>query len=423
MNDFNSSLFLSLRYLRPKLNTAFLINLISIIGVMLGVGLLIIVIAVMTGFTEEFKEKLLNTTAHIHIGNPRGEYISNPENIVKVVNSLGYNATPIIVKNALIQQKERLIPKTIIGIKPEEIDSVIAIKKYLKYGTADLKRNQILISNQTASEMGLWLGDKLIIHSPVKLTKMVRYDPEKGFVPVENKVYLPSEFEVVGIFSFDKYDFDSVAVFVELETADEFFDMPWGAATAIYVTIPNPMTPEHAQNQLIKAIGEQFSVLTWKQINSQFLGVLAVEKTMMYFLLVFVVIVATFSISVSLITFVMRKIREIGLLKALGASDLTVAIVFTLKGFIIGILGIICGTIFGVSAIVWRNELLFALRKFTGIEIFPKQFYFFSELPAALKIDDLVIIWFISIILCIIASLIPSIAASRIQPARALKYE
>jgi len=390
---------------------------------MLGVGLLIIVIAVMTGFTEEFKEKLLNTTAHIHIGNPRGEYISNPENIVKVVNSLGYNATPIIVKNALIQQKERLIPKTIIGIKPEEIDSVIAIKKYLKYGTADLKRNQILISNQTASEMGLWLGDKLIIHSPVKLTKMVRYDPEKGFVPVENKVYLPSEFEVVGIFSFDKYDFDSVAVFVELETADEFFDMPWGAATAIYVTIPNPMTPEHAQNQLIKAIGEQFSVLTWKQINSQFLGVLAVEKTMMYFLLVFVVIVATFSISVSLITFVMRKIREIGLLKALGASDLTVAIVFTLKGFIIGILGIICGTIFGVSAIVWRNELLFALRKFTGIEIFPKQFYFFSELPAALKIDDLVIIWFISIILCIIASLIPSIAASRIQPARALKYE
>ncbi|HOK04275.1 MAG TPA: FtsX-like permease family protein [Victivallales bacterium] len=423
MNDFNSSFFLSLRYLRPKLNTALFINLISIIGVALGVGLLIIVIAVMTGFTDEFKTKLLNTTAHIHIVNPRGEYISNPENIVTTAKSLGYSAASVLVKNALIQQKERLIPKMIIGIDSEKINNVIAVKKYLKYGTADLKSNQILISDLTASEMGLWLGDKLIIHSPVKLTKMVKYDSEKGFVPVENKVYLPSEFEIVGIFSFDKYDFDSAAMFIDLETADELFDMPWGAATAVYVTIPDPMKPEPAQKELIKAIGEQFSVLSWKQINGQFLGVLAVEKTMMYFLLVFVVIVATFSISVSLITFVMRKIREIGLLKALGASDLTVAIVFTLKGFIIGILGIISGTVFGISAITWRNELLFALRKFTGIEIFPRQFYFFSELPATVKINDLVIICFLSIILCIIASLIPSIVASRIQPAKALKYE
>ncbi|HRU02113.1 MAG TPA: hypothetical protein P5239_10480, partial [Victivallales bacterium] len=83
----------------------------------------------------------------------------------------------------------------------------------------------------------------------------------------------------------------------------------------------------------------------------------------------------------------------------------------------------ISGTVFGISAITWRNELLFALRKFTGIEIFPRQFYFFSELPATVKINDLVIICFLSIILCIIASLIPSIVASRIQPAKALKYE
>lgn len=423
MSDLYTSLFLSLRYLRPRANAGFMINAISVAGVALGVGLLIIVIAVMTGFTDEFKTKLLNTMAHLHVQSPDGLHITNPVNIVEAAKGLGFQASPVVVKNVLLQYRDRLLPKMVIGIEPNSIEPVIPVRKYIKYGSMDLDNHHVLISDQLASETGLWIGDKMIVHSPSRLTKMVEYDPERGFKPVENKVYLPVEFEVAGIFSFDKYDFDSAVIFVGLDDADELFDMPWGAATAVYATIPDPMNPETAKLSLERALGGNYFVRSWKQINSQFLGVLAVEKTMMYFLLVFVVVVAAFSISVSLITFVMRKIREIGLLKALGASDFTVAAVFTLKGLIIGILGIICGTIFGIFAIAWRNELMFALRRFTGIEIFPKQFYFFSQLPASVKMDDLVIIWVLSMILCVVGSLIPSIAASKIQPAKALKYE
>jgi lipoprotein-releasing system permease protein len=190
------------------------------------------------------------------------------------------------------------------------------------------------------------------------------------------------------------------------------------------VSIPDPMNPESARRKLAEALKNgKLSVLSWKQINSQFLGVLAVEKTMMYFLLIFVVVVAAFSISVSLITFVMRKIREIGLLKAIGASDLMIVLIFTLKGFIIGFCGTICGTIFGICAITWRNEFMFALRRFTGVEIFPKQFYFFSELPAAVKLDDMIVIWFLSMVLCVLGALLPSLTAAMIRPAKALKYE
>jgi lipoprotein-releasing system permease protein len=144
---------------------------------------------------------------------------------------------------------------------------------------------------------------------------------------------------------------------------------------------------------------------------------------MMFFLLIFVVIVAAFSISASLITFVIKKIKEIGLLKAMGASNSMILAVFTLKGLVVGVTGTIFGTIIGIAAIYWRNEFMFALRRFTGIEIFPKKFYFFSELPASIRLEDLVIIWILSISLCIIGALLPSFCAASIDPAKALRYE
>ncbi len=423
MSDLNASIFLALRYLRPRLNAPSLINILSTLGVALGVGLLIIVIAVMTGFTDEFKNKLLNTMAHLHVQAPGGGHLSNPSSVVKAAEGLGFKASPVASRNVLMQCRDRLLPKLMIGIDPSGVDAVIPIGSYLRHGTMALKRNQVLISEQISSETGLWLGDKVLLHSPSKLTKMVEYDAEGGFRPAAGKVYLPSEFEVAGIYSFDKYDFDSAVVFAELDSADELFDIPWGAATAVYVTIPDPMNPESARRALEDALGGGFQVFSWKQINSQFLGVLAVEKTMMYFLLIFVVVVAAFSISVSLITFVMRKIREIGLLKAMGASDLMIAAVFTMKGVVVGLIGTLAGTVFGISAVAWRNDLMFALRRLTGIEIFPRKFYFFSELPAAVKVDDLLVIWALSMVLCVAGSLIPSVAAALIQPAKALKYE
>jgi lipoprotein-releasing system permease protein len=169
--------------------------------------------------------------------------------------------------------------------------------------------------------------------------------------------------------------------------------------------------------------GKGYNVLTWKQMNRKFLGVLDVEKNMQFFLLIFIVLVAAFSITNTLITVVVQKTREIGLLKALGARNVSVLYIFLFQGFIVGVLGTIFGTLLGLAVIHWRNNILLFLRKITGQEIFPREYYIFSQLPATVNVHDLLVIAVISILLCTLGGLIPAWRAAKLDPARALRYE
>ena len=237
-----------------------------------------------------------------------------------------------------------------------------------------------------------------------------------------SKVYLPSEFKVVGIFSFGKYDFDKNVLFINLDDADELFGMPWGSATAVYVRTNNPFDLTNELASLRESFPDMH-VLSWQQMNRKFLGVLEVEKNMQFFLLIFIVLVAAFSIANTLITVVVQKTREIGLLKALGAGDGTVLRIFLCQGFLVGAVGTGFGILLGILIIYYRNNILRLLRLITGQEVFPKQFYLFSELPATINPYDLIWIAVISISLCTLGGLIPAWRAARLDPAKALRYE
>jgi len=421
--DIRSKFFLAWRYFKPQRSAVSLITLISLAGVALGVAVLIVVLAVMTGFTDLMKTKLLETTAHIQIYDYYTGFIRDPDSVIKTVRDAGAQAVPVTTHPILIQFGARFIPKQAIGLDQETADNRVNLPAHLSFGKAELGKNQVVISNYIADQLHATIGSKILIHSPTKLAKMVDVQKDgKVLAHKTNKVYLPEEFIVTGICSFGKYDFDSQIIFINREDANDLLELPMGSASELYVWVKDPFNIQGDAARLRKAL-PLYSVMTWQDINKQLLGVLGVEKNMMFFLLVFIVLVAAFSITNTLITVVIQKTREIGLLKAVGASSPTVMMVFLLQGFFVGVIGAGAGAVLGIAVVTYRNKLLAWMSQLTGRPLFPPEFYYFNELPAHIIGSDLTLIIGISVVLCTLGAVIPAWRAARLTPAEALRYE
>ncbi len=423
--NLKTEFFLAWRYFQPKQNAVSIITCISIIGVSLGVGVLIVVIAVMTGFTDIMEEKLLETTAHLQIYE-YGSNIKRPQSLLKKIRSYGVVATPIVMKHALIQKNKKFIPKIIIGIDPRD-KTPMSLKNRIVGNNPQFSLNHgEIIVGKIIAQQNYWnVNDKIIIHSPEKISEMINIEDE-GSISVNNtnKIHLPSEFKITGISYFDKFDFDEKIIFMNINDANELFDMPLGSASAIYAWTKDPMDMQTIIKKLKTNIfHNNYYLRTWKEMHQQLLSVLGGEKVMMFILLIFITLVAAFSITNTLITVVVQKTHEIGILKACGASSLGIMRVFIFQGFFVGVVGTIGGNIFGLSVIHWRNVLLAIGSKIAGRDLFPKEFYFFDGLPATIDLNYILFISITSLLLCTIGGIIPAIRAANLDPAKALRGE
>lgn len=417
----SADLFLAWKYFKPKRSAVSVITLISVIGVALGVGVLIVVLAVMTGFSDKMKEKLLDTTSHAQIYSASGGCIVDPETVRAAVEKNGGSALPVVAAPVLLQIGERFVPKQLVAFDPDAGARQFKVEETVENGTFSLERGEMMVSYLTARDLGISPGEKVLLHSPSRLAGLVRRD-EQGKLALSDRTYLPGEFKVSGTFAFGKYDFDRDVIFLNLEDADELFGLPLGAATGVYVWTADPFHME----EFLDGVGRDLPncrVYSWQELNGRLLGVLNVEKNMQFFLLVFIVLVAAFSITNTLITTVIQKTREIGVLKSMGASSGSVMRIFILQGFFVGLIGTVCGIGLGVLVVHYRMAILRALRFLTGQEIFPREFYFFSELPAHIVVGDVLWIAAISILLCTFGGVVPAFRAANLDPAGALRYE
>lgn len=403
------SLFLALRYLKPKRTFVSIISLISMIGVTLGVMVLIVVIAVMTGFGRDLRERVLGMKSHIMVFG-RQAMLESPETMAIIEKTPGVTAlTPYIQGPALIKFRGRPFAPQIFGMDEHRGAKVNKLAQYMVGGKLDLKGNNVIIGSELSALYGITVGDRLTIYSPKNLTQ-------------KEEILLPEDATVIGIFQSGMYEFDLNIVFTSLELAQQIYDIP-GRVHGYSVMTQDPDRAGEVRERLNKNLPDGMSGHTWMQLNRPLFSALAVEKNMMFFLLIFIDVVAAFGVMSTLITFVVQKTREIGVMKAIGAPPRRILEVFVLQGIVIGTIGTFAGLVLGLLLVRFRNEFLELLRQVTGFEVFPREIYNFPSLPAHVEATDLAVICIASLVLCTLAGLIPAFFGSRLSPVEAMNRE
>jgi lipoprotein-releasing system permease protein len=416
-------LLLALRYLRPKRTFVSVITLISVLGVTLGVAVLIIVISVMSGFDRQLRDKILGFSPHLRV-TEADHTMKGYRDLIHLVstNPLVKAVAPYVLAQVLVETQpengqSQVYAPWIRGIDPKVEIKMNSLAANIKEGKFDVRDRGILVGNEFAQRMGVAVGDRLLIYSPRELNKL-RESQNKQ----RQEAVLPDEYEVRGIFDVGYYEYNAGFIVTSLEDAQELY-LLGDSVHGLEVNLKDPYQAPEVQGQLMRLLGPGFRVSTWMDENSAILGALIVEKNVMFYLLFFIMIVAALCILSALITFVVQKTREIGMLKALGATDLQVSGLFLSQSGFVGAVGVLAGFGLGMLALSYRNEFLHFMNRLTGFELFPASIYGFSELPSLIVPRDIVLICGSALLICILGGVIPAWRAGRLQPVAALRYE
>lgn len=418
-------LFLALRYLRPKRTSVSIITLISILGVMLGVAVLIVVISVMSGFDREWRSKILGFNAHLEVAR-RGTLDSIPDwprvlSLVTNVPKIKGAAPSVIGKvfaEVVFPTGERLNDTPILrGIQPALEPQVSLIPSNIVDGVYDVSNRGALLGIDLAANLQLKVGDRFSVYSPANLRRVrENYDKKK------DEAILPEELTVKGLFNVGFADFNALFVITSLETAQDFYELG-NAVHGINVVLEDPFDAPRIKQQLLSILGPDYKVITWIERYSELFSTLVLEKNMIFFLLFFIVLVAAFGITSSLITFVVQKTREVGVLKALGATRSQVVWIFLSQGVVVGVIGVTTGLGLGLLALHYRNEFLKFLSDLAGRNLLTTSIYKLYDLPSDLVWSDVMVICGGSLLICTLAGAIPAWTAGRLKPVEALRHE
>jgi lipoprotein-releasing system permease protein len=425
------SFFLALRYLKPKRTFVSIITLISMVGVMLGVMVLIVVISVMTGFDRELRQKVVDWDAHILVSSE--DVLRNWRDLtVKIRNTPGVIGTAPYVQGPVIveYQHQRLAPM-IRGIDPAEEEKVVPLERFIIKGALDLDGDSTVLGVELARKLHIDVGDKLTVYSPGNLGEildgMKELEKSKGgeegkAIDKLREVVLPKELTVTGIFKTNHYMHDSEFLLVPIHVGQELYGLG-DALHGITVRTTDPYGAERVKQNIQKFLEPPQYAQTWIDMNSQFFDAVRLERTVMFFLLFFIIIVAAFGIMNTLITVTVQKTRDIGVMKAIGANISQIVGVFLGQGIIVGLFGTLMGLGLGMTLVRYRNEFNNWLATVAHIEVFPKQVYLFSELPAEVVPRDVAVICIGAFLICCLFAFLPALRAARLDPVKALRYE
>lgn len=425
------SLFLALRYLKPKRTFVSIITLISVIGVTLGVTVLILVIAVMTGFDRELRQKVIDFDAHILV-TTEDVLRDWPDLMVKIRSTPGVVAVaPYVQGPVIVEFQNRRLAPLIRGVDPEEEERVIPLRKFIKIGELDLSGDTAVLGVELARKLGITIGDKLTVYSPGNLGQILdgirklegrTGEEEQRAIDQLREVVLPKDLTVTGIYETGHYLHDSEFLLVPVHIGQELYGLEDGLH-GITVKTTDPYGAEGVKQLINRYLKPPEYAQTWIERNNQYFEAIRLERTVMFFLLFFIVIVAAFGIMNTLITVTVQKTREIGIMKAIGANTWQIVWVFLAQGMVVGLFGTLSGLGLGMLLIRYRNEFSQWLANTFGIEVFPRQVYQFSQIPAEVVPNDVAIICVGAFIICSIAALIPAYAAARLDPVKALRFE
>ena len=405
--------FICLRYLKAKRKQAFisLISLISVAGVTVGVMALIVVLGVMTGFTEGFREKILGINSHI-IVQKVGEQIKDYRQLLEQIRLRPgvVAATPYTYSQVMLSGGHGGTGVILRGIDPGTASSVLSIDQHMKDGAlGDLLPAPdtkpivpgLVIGKDLAQQLGIGMHDRVrLISAAGPLTPMGVIPKMKGF-------------EVVGLFETGIYEYDSSLIYSSISSTQDFLNIG-DSVNGIEIKIQNIFQADRIARELERDLGLAFVARDWMRTNKNLFSALQLEKTALSIIVALVVLVAAFNIVSMLIMVVMEKSRDIAILKSMGATSTSIMRIFIYEGLIIGIIGTILGNIGGLILC----EILSRYQFIKLPDVYP-----LSTLPVKVLPLDVTLISFSAILITFLATIYPSWQAARVDPAVTLRYE
>ena len=422
-------LLISWRHLCSRKSQKFisLITFISMGGVALGVMALIVVIAVMTGFGQNLRDKILGTNSHIVVTQAMSNGMEDYEKVLERVKAvpLVKEAAPFILKQVMLTYGQRSSGVVIRGVDPEQEANISDLQKNLTEGKlihldqapqsaadyeAGIQRKGIILGVALANSLGAHMGDVLGILSPsVRMTPL-------GIIPKIKMV------QVVGIFESKMYEYDANLAFISISSAQSLFGMK-ERVTGIEIKVADIDAAGDIAVTIRNTLGYPYFARDWMEMNRNLFSALKVEKVTMFIILVLIILVAAFNIISTLFMVVMDKAKDIAILKSMGATRGSIMQIFSMQGLIIGVCGTVLGCIGGFTMVPNLNNIVALVEKIFGIEVFPPDVYYLDALPSQIQWFDSFMIVIFSIVICFLASLYPAWRASRQDPVDGLRYE
>jgi lipoprotein-releasing system permease protein len=400
-------LFVGLRYLRAKGGRGFLslLTLIATAGMAIGVMALIVVLAVMSGFEDELRSKILGATAHVRVMDVTGRGLEDPDRTLSMVRAHPevLVATPFVLQQVLLARNDAATGAVLRGIDTaagrDELGPRLTHGRLEDLGGPE---PSVALGRELARSLGVGVGDTVTAISPRGALTAVGTIPKMRLL------------KVVAIFEIGLYEYDSALAYTALATAQQFADLG-NRVSGIEVRVRDVYRARRVSADLGQSLGLPYWTRDWTEMNRNLFSAIQLEKTAMFVILTLIIFVAAFAIISHLILMVSEKRREIGVLRALGASTRSITLVFMAEGVLIGVVGTAVGTALGV-AIGIVQETYHIVR-------IPGDVYQLSELPMKMRTPELVLIAGAALLLSFLATIYPARQAARLDPVEVLRYE
>lgn len=404
--------YVGLKYLLAKRKQTFIsiITFISVAGVAVGVSALIIVLAVMSGFERELKDRILGATAHVHVTSLDGS-IADPAKVLEHVLAVEgvVAASPYLFSPVMLSSGAAATGGILRGVDLATVGTVTRLPRDIRGGRLeDLEQApaggppRVILGKELSANLGVAVGDIVEVLVP------------GGNVTPLGAFPRLARFRVSGMFESGMYEYDSSFAYVSLAEAGRLLGIS-GRVTGIEVKVRDLYAAGTVASRIRERLGYPYWAKDWMQSNRNLFSALRLEKVVMFIILALIVMVAAFNIVSTLIMVVMDKTKDIAVLMTMGATRRTVRRIFALEGLLIGVVGTVGGILLG-------GVLCLLLARYRFIHL-PSDVYYISTLPVDLSPGILLLVGVSSILICFLATFYPSRQASRIDPAEAIRYE
>ncbi len=398
--------FIARRYLKSKSGKFFSSGATTAIaGIFVGVAAIIIVLSVMNGFHQELKNRILGLTPHIIITKYSYEPINNYDSLLTIIRTYPGIASvePFVYSKTIIRKESTSDGIIVRGIMNNSGTQIIDLKKNIIQGNFDISKDNIILGIDLARSVGARVGDDISLVAPFagEATPL-------GFLPKVKR------YNVAGIFDAGMYDYNATLVYVGLKNLQDFLAMG-DAITGFEIKLKDINNTIKISRGIRQKLQFPYRVQDWVSMNRNIFTALRLEKIVTFIVLVLIVLVAAFGIIGMLVTMVIRKTKEIGILNAMGTTKKSIVKIFILTGFLIGVIGTVSGTIFGVAVSL-------ILDRYRIINL-PGDVYFIKNLPVQVELSDVLLVFAVALIISLLSTIYPAYKASKLTPVEAIRNE